>query len=73
MSIKRAITRETRIKQLEAACDSIKNNAADFIGNELFPCDWEISIVIEHHAEPYIRLTRKSLPSEVILMRLDPK
>lgn len=71
MSIKTTFSREKRIKQLEAACDSIKENAADFIGNEKFPCDWEISIVMPCKDLPYIRLTRKSVPSEVIEKRVD--
>jgi hypothetical protein len=58
--------RENRIEQLKAACDSIKANAADFIGDEEFPCGWTVSIVMEPNAVPVIRLERESLPAEVV-------
>lgn len=56
-------TKEDRIQQLKDACDSIKENAADFIGNEEFPRRWEIRIVIECNCFPVVRLERESLPS----------
>ena len=61
--MKQTFTREDRIQQLKDACDSIKENAADFIGNEEFPQNWEISIVLESHAFPQLRVVRESVPS----------
>jgi hypothetical protein len=58
--------REKRIEQLKAACDSIKENAADFIGNEEFPRSWEIRIVFDCNAVPCIELRRESIPSEIL-------
>ena len=65
-NIKQVITREKRIQQLKDACDSIKENAEDFIGNEEFPSNWKISIVFECNAFPYLRLERESIPSAAI-------
>lgn len=59
-------SREARIQQLKDACDSIKENAADFIGNEEFPCNWEIRIVFECKAQPVLQLVRESIPSVVM-------
>ena len=56
-------TKEERIQQLKDACDSIKENAADFIGNEEFPRDWKISIVFDCREFPYLQLERTSIPS----------
>lgn len=64
-------TREERIQQLKDACDSIKENAADFIGNEEFPCNWEISIVINSHEFPALRLVRESVPSIALKKLID--
>lgn len=58
--------REKRIEQLKAACDSIKANAADFIGDEEFPSEVRVSIVMAPNGIPYIRLERESLPAEVM-------
>lgn len=58
--------RENRIQQLKDACDSIKENAADFIGNEEFPMNWTISISFATNEFPVIRLERESYPSAVI-------
>lgn len=60
--------REKRVEQLKAACDSIKENAADFIGNEDFPCDWEVCIAFECNALPCVKLYRKSIPSKMLTM-----
>ena len=59
-------TREVRIQQLKDCCDSIKENAADFIGNEEFARSWKISIVLECNSFPVVCLERESLPSAVI-------
>lgn len=56
-------TKEERIQQLKDACDSIKENAADFIGNEPFGRSVTVSIVMECREFPYLRLERESLPS----------
>ena len=64
-----AFTKEERIQQLMDACDSIKENAADFIGNEEFPTDWTVSIVFNCHEFPQLRLERTSVPS-IALKRL---
>lgn len=61
-----AFGRENRIQQLKDCCDSIKENAADFIGNEEFPVNWKISIVFECNSFPVVRLERESLPSAVV-------
>ena len=58
-------SKEARIQQLKDACDSIKENAADFIGNEEFPCNWEIRIIFDCDEFPVLQLVRKSLPSVV--------
>lgn len=64
MAIKvQTFTREERIQQLKDACDSIKENAADFIGNEEFSRSMTVSIVMECREFPYLRLERESLPS----------
>ena len=65
----KTFTKEERIQQLKDACDSIKENAADFIGNEEFLCNWKISIVINSHEFPVLRLERESVPS-VMLKKL---
>ena len=69
-----AFTKDERIQQLKDACDSIKENAADFIGNEEFPIGVTVSIVIECREIPYIRLERKSYPDIMVknLTRGDP-
>lgn len=56
-------TKEERIQQLKDACDSIKENAADFIGNEEFAMNWKISIVLNCHEFPCLLLERESIPS----------
>lgn len=61
-AIKLCKTREERIEDLKLACDSIKENAEDFIGKEPYPCNWKISIVIETNAPPYISIERESIP-----------
>lgn len=66
MSNSNVKARQKRIEQLKAACDSIKANAADFIGAEEFRRSVKISIVFEPHEIPVILLERESLPSEVI-------
>lgn len=58
--------REARIQQLKDACDSIKENAADFIGNEEFPCNWEIRIIFDCKEFPVLQLVRESIPSVVM-------
>lgn len=62
----KTFTKEERIQQLKDACDSIKENAADFIGNEEFPSNWTVSIVFDCHEFPYLRLERESIPSIVL-------
>lgn len=62
--------RQKRIDQLIAACDSIKENAADFIGNEPFPVRWKVSIVFEPNEAPVVRLERDSVPA-LMLERSD--
>lgn len=63
-AIKSNITnRQKRINQLIAACDSIKENAADFIGNEPCPVRWQVSIVFEPDETPVVRLERDSVPA----------
>lgn len=64
-------TREERIQQLKDACDSIKENAADFIGNEEFPRDWKISIVFDCYEFPYLRLERESVPAIALKKLVD--
>ena len=59
---RRIDSREQRINQLIAACDSIKENAKDFIGNEPIPVRWQISIVFEPRESPVVRLERESVP-----------
>ena len=59
-------TKEERIQQLMDACDSIKDKAADFIGDEEFSMNMTVSIVIESHEIPYLRLERKSYPNIVL-------
>ena len=61
--IRQTFTREDRIQQLKDACDCIKENAADFIGEEEFPQNWEISIVFECREFPVLRVVRESIPS----------
>lgn len=64
MAIKNhTFTREDRIQQLIDACDSIKENAADFIGDEEFSRNWVISVVMNCHEFPIIRLERESVPA----------
>ena len=64
MAIKaQTFTREDRIQQLMDACDSINENADDFIGNEEFSRSMTVSIVMNCHEFPYLRLERESLPS----------
>ena len=65
-TITKTFTREDRIQQLKDACDSIKENAADFIGNEEFQSNWKISIVFDCREVPYLRLERESIPSIVL-------
>ena len=55
-------TREERIEDLKLACDSIKELADNFIGNEPFPLNWKISIIINAHEPPYITVERESIP-----------
>ena len=59
-------SKEKRIEQLKAACDSIKANAADFIGNEEFKTNMKISIVFECREVPVLLLERESIPAEVV-------
>lgn len=67
MAVKQqTFTKEERIQQLKDACDSIKEKAADFVGNEEFNCNMKVSIVMECREFPYIRLERDSLPSVLI-------
>ena len=61
--VRQTFTREDRIQQLKNACDSIKENAADFIGEEEFPRNWKVSIVFECHEFPKLLLERESIPS----------
>ena len=67
--VRKTFTREERIQQLMDACDSIKENAADFIGNEEFSRNWEITIVFDSYEFPYVRLARESVPS-IMLKKL---
>lgn len=62
--------REKRINQLIAACDSIKANAEDFIGNEPCPVSWKVSIVFEPKRTPVVLLERESVP-HIMLERQD--
>ena len=64
-------TKEERIQQLKDACDSIKKNAADFIGNEQFPSNWTISIVMNCGEFTHLRLERESLPAVMMKKLLD--
>jgi len=59
-------TKEERIQQLQDACDSIKENAADFIGNEPFPCNWTVQIEMKCHEAVVVRVIRDSIPHEFI-------
>ena len=71
MAIKTNINnRERRISQLIAACDSIKANAEDFIGNEPCPVRWKISIVFEPKEVPVVRLERECVP-HIVFERQD--
>lgn len=65
-TIVKAFKKEDRIQQLKDACDSIKENAADFIGNEEFARSWKVSIVFECNSFPVVQLERESYPSAVI-------
>ena len=71
MAVKKAwtFTREQIIQQLKDACDGIKENAADFIGNEEFPRNWRIIIDINSQEFPVVRLERESIP-HIALKRL---
>ncbi len=69
--VRPTFTKEERIQQLKDACDSIKENAADFIGNEEFPQNWEISIILESRAFPQLRVVRESVPSIVLKKQID--
>ena len=55
-------TKEQRIQQLQDACDSIKENAADFIGDEPFPCNWIISIVMNCKEFTTVKVERECIP-----------
>ena len=69
---KMTFTKEERIQQLKDACDSIKENAADFIGNEQFPSNWTISIVMNCGEFAHLRLERECLPAVMMKKLLDP-
>ena len=64
-------TREERIQQLKDACDSIKENAADFIGNEEFHRNLTVSVVMNCREFPFLRLERESLPHIVVKKIID--
>lgn len=59
-------SKEQRIQQLVDCCESIKANAADYIGNEEYSRGLTVSIVMECREFPYIKLERECLPSAAI-------
>lgn len=70
-TIAQTFTREERIQQLKDACDSIKENAEDFIGNEEFFRSMTVSIVMECREFPFLKLERESVPSIAIKRLVD--
>lgn len=66
------VTRDERIQQLKDTCDSIKENAADYIGESEFRIDVCVSIIFEPDSIPVVEVKRRQYPEKLIKRLVNP-
>ena len=66
MKTGKSFTKEERIEQLKLICDSIKENAAEYIGNYEFPINRRIIISFPSHEIPTVTTENEHFAEKMI-------